>query len=130
MSTPKPNLAVLDRIKRSDLPRAEVYVAEEPSSQMRNLNEIGDDDFPMSDSDSSFPKRAARTNPVLYERLKEQEAIANTPIRGGPEEPPKRDDQLVENRYTRLMLGAGLGFLLILAFKNFESVWAILKRLF
>lgn len=128
MSTLKPNLGLLERIKRSEIPNAEVYVAEEP---MQNQNTIGDDDFPMDDDTSQFPKRAARTNPVLYERLKEQETIANTPLVG--KEMRDKDQQVYvanQNRYIRLMLGGALGFLLILAFKNFGSITAILKKLF
>lgn len=127
MSTVKANPAILERIKRSELPQAEVYVAEKPP--LKNLNSIGDDDFPMEDEESSFPKRAARTNPVLFERLREQESIASMDLTATKEE-EERGGELQVNSYTKLMLGGVLGFLLILALRHNDLIKTILKKLF
>lgn len=125
MSTIKATPAVLDRIKRSELPNTEVYVAEKP----RNSDTIGDEDFPMSDEQMSYPKRAARTNPILFDRLKEQEAIASG-MDIEPEKKPERGGDLVGPSYLKFALGGLVGFLLILAFRNNDWIRAILKKLF
>lgn len=125
MSTIKANPAVLDRIKRSELPSAEVYVAEKPP---RNANTIGDEDFPMSD-EQSLPRRGARTNPILFDRLKEQESFARMDIEPEEKQPERNGDALVP-AYTKFVLGGVLGFLLILAFRNTDWIGAILKKLF
>jgi len=119
MASQQASQSMLERIKRSDLPQSQVYVAE----QMKNQDEIGDEDY----NPSEIQRKNLRCQPELVGRMKEQEAI----VRGVPQEamtPVNRDAQTP--RYTVFMLGSVLGLLLIFALKHNEWIRSILKKIF
>lgn len=117
MSTPQP---LVDRIKRSDLPQAQVYVAEQP---MKNQDIIGDEEY----NPTELKQRNVRCQPELVGRMKEQEAY----MRGETKEvTPFRETEIQSSRYTVFMLGSVLGLLLIFAFKYNDWIRSILKKLF